>query len=625
MHPLIQLYGSTSPLPESVQLRAGKIELLYESGFLRYIKSGETEILRMINYRIRDENWNTIPMTIIVEKIDHDEASFNIQYTALCHHGNIQFQWNCRIRGREDSTITFDIEGEALQPFKRNRLGFNVLHPIETCSGNECVIMHDVNTKETLRFPKNISPHQPFLDIVGMEWKPAEGIEAELKFEGDIFETEDQRNWSDASFKTYCTPLSKPFPVLVEKGEVIGQTIHLSVNHGESAPKPVKRKLAVTLDKEKVTAFPKVGVPLSDLFHNTQQIQWIKDLQIDFLRVKIDPKVTDIPVLMREALKVNLPLELVLFFEKDSYTKFFDQLLPFRDHIVQIIILPSYESSTDADLISRIVPFLQTMFPKSKIGGGTDAFFTELNRKRTPADALDFLSFSLNPQVHASDIATMTENLAAQADVVKSCARFAKGKGIHVGPVTFKMRKNRNSTSSRANPRPGALPEDVDPRQLSLYGAAWTLGSFKYLAESNVEAITYYETCGWKGLFPHPEQRWPQNFLFLQHGVYPIYTLLKEILRHKESRIIKLISSEPLTFDGIAFVDHRGNHTIFLANYTPDKHTVLLPAGFKGTSYWSMNNANFAEMTLNPEKTRLYTGKMIVNIELQPFSVTVLG
>ena len=29
---------------------------------------------------------------------------------------------------------------------------------------------------------------------------------------GDVFEMEDQRNWTDASFKTYCTPLRQPFP-----------------------------------------------------------------------------------------------------------------------------------------------------------------------------------------------------------------------------------------------------------------------------------------------------------------------------------------------------------------------------------------------------------------------------
>ena len=35
---------------------------------------------------------------------------------------------------------------------------------------------------------------------------------ANVAFDGDIFEMEDQRNWTDASYKIYSTPLRLPFP-----------------------------------------------------------------------------------------------------------------------------------------------------------------------------------------------------------------------------------------------------------------------------------------------------------------------------------------------------------------------------------------------------------------------------
>ena len=47
--------------------------------------------------------------------------------------------------------------------------------------------------------------------------------------EGDTFETEDQRNWTDASFKTYCTPLGLPFPVEIKKGDVVEQSITIGL------------------------------------------------------------------------------------------------------------------------------------------------------------------------------------------------------------------------------------------------------------------------------------------------------------------------------------------------------------------------------------------------------------
>ena len=57
-----------------------------------------------------------------------------------------------------------------------------------------------------------MSPHQPFLDIRAIRHEIAPGRALEVRFEGEWFEMEDQRNWSDASFKTYSTPLSRALP-----------------------------------------------------------------------------------------------------------------------------------------------------------------------------------------------------------------------------------------------------------------------------------------------------------------------------------------------------------------------------------------------------------------------------
>ena len=60
-----------------------------------------------------------------------------------------------------------------------------------------------------------------------------------LDFEGDVFETEDQRNWTDASYKTYSTPLSITYPVTIEKGTRIYQRVSLSVDGSFKIPESV--------------------------------------------------------------------------------------------------------------------------------------------------------------------------------------------------------------------------------------------------------------------------------------------------------------------------------------------------------------------------------------------------
>ena len=53
----------------------------------------------------------------------------------------------------------------------------------------------------------------------------APGTWATCTMEGDAFEMEDQRNWSDASYKTYVRPLARPWPYTLPKGEPVAQSV----------------------------------------------------------------------------------------------------------------------------------------------------------------------------------------------------------------------------------------------------------------------------------------------------------------------------------------------------------------------------------------------------------------
>jgi len=65
----ILFYGNKEDIPKKIALKAGKLDLFYEKGFLRYIRSGNFEILRLINHAVRDHNWGTVPLQIFEERI----------------------------------------------------------------------------------------------------------------------------------------------------------------------------------------------------------------------------------------------------------------------------------------------------------------------------------------------------------------------------------------------------------------------------------------------------------------------------------------------------------------------------------------------------------------------------
>src|SRR5207245_3216149 len=96
--------------------------------------------------------------------------------------------------------------------------------------------------------------------------------------------------------------------------------------------------------------------------------------------------------------------------------------------------------------------------------------------------ATSFVCYSTNPQVHAFDNTTLVENLAGQAYNVESARTFS-ARPVVVSPVTLRLR-NHAAAWGESAATSSELPSDVDPRQMSLFGGGWTLGSIARLVTS---------------------------------------------------------------------------------------------------------------------------------------------
>src|SRR5262249_10169814 len=71
-----------------------------------------------------------------------------------------------------------------------------------------------------------------------LELELADGLLARFEFEGDLFEMEDQRNWTDASFKTYSTPITLGWPHRAQAGQEIRQRVRLTFESEEPRARP---------------------------------------------------------------------------------------------------------------------------------------------------------------------------------------------------------------------------------------------------------------------------------------------------------------------------------------------------------------------------------------------------
>jgi hypothetical protein len=608
------LYGRQADLPETVPLRAGPLSLLFEAGDLRYVRFGDHEILRRVYVAVRDRNWATIPMRTSDLNIDAADDRFTITYSADHQEREIDFHWAATIQGTADGRISFAMQGQARSTFLRNRIGFCVLHPPQ-CGSLKCRVVQAQGDTIEKEFPRLISPapkEDPFQEIRSMSYSITDRLHVDLQFEGDVFETEDQRNWSDGSYKTFCTPLRLPFPAKIEAGTEISQRIELVVRGDDSATSiapaaPATVRLHV---QDRAAPLLRFGLCLSDQPHTERQIARLRALQLSHLRIDLQPSAPSAAKSYRRqaqlAWQIGAPLEIALHLQGnanlpaqiDEVARWIDP----NDAIARWLVFQTGETTTRPEALDTTRRVLQSRTPHAEFGGGSAAYFTELNRDRPDLPAADVLCYSVNPQVHAFDNTSLIENAHAIAYTVESARALAAGRGVAVSPITLRPRFNPDATGDAAEPAPDTLPDNVDPRQMSLFGAAWTLASLHALAESGAASATYYETLGWLGVIERDKgSPAPDSFPSISGGVFPLYHVFAAVAEFRDGEVRVCDSTEPLHV--VALVLHKANRVrTLIANLTPHTQRITLgglPPGIHAVC--RLNESNALEAMQQPE------------------------
>ncbi|WP_210508291.1 hypothetical protein [Naasia sp. SYSU D00057] len=486
-------WGDTEPIPQ--EWRSGPWSLEVRGDELADLRFDGALVLRMVRAVARDRNWSTVPPEVLSATATDEELVLELRL-----HG-----YGADLRGALRVTavggglrIAFDARSGT--DFLRNRVGLVVLHPPSVAGRPMTVVTPDGDRTEGA-FPTSISPHQPAFDIAGLQWTDG-GVWSTLDFEGDVFEMEDQRNWTDASFKTYSTPLALPFPVLLAEGEEVHQAITLTARRSE-AREPGGDPDAVTLE-ETGRSMPTIGVGASTAPDPAPELPRpdADSLLVELVlatptwRAALDRAVADsrgVPLDVRVVAQAGDDLgELVGALEgiEPARIGIYDR----ATHVSEPALVEALRSA----LGSRRVPVV----------GGARSHFTELNRNHERLDdGLEEITYSVTPQMHATERSQLVESIAMQRLVALDAVRIAAGRPVQVGPITLKARFNAVATT--APPAGGndlsegygaELFDATDPRQRSSALAAWTIASAAASSVPGVAGITYFEQWGPRGI-----------------------------------------------------------------------------------------------------------------------------
>jgi hypothetical protein len=535
-------------------LRAGPLTLHYDptAGDLRYIRRGDHEIVRRIYAAVRNDKWFTVPATLTEIERSIQADSFRIVYEAHHAHETVDFRWRGTITGETDGTVTFAFEGEVHSDFRRNRIGICVLHPAEV-AGQGCVVTHTDGTEEAGAFPELISPHQPFFDIAAAAQEIAPGVTAALRFSGDIFEMEDQRNWLDASFKTYSTPLALPMPVSVTRGTRVQQSVTLSVS-GEAAlspPPPTSDAVTVTVGGIADVRLPSLGLllPPEEADPDDDAILFLSGLPVDHFQVDLDADSPDFTAaLVRSAATASETgkLLIVSLHHADSLP---DSLPGEAEEVYLWLLVPP--TPEGAKKLRAVLPGSSLL-----VGGASGGNFTELNRERPdPAPGTwDYIGFAGNPQVHAFDDVSILETPPTIATALRSARAFTDAP-LCVGPLTFY----------------GSYRRD-DPRQKTVLAAVWYFAALTYAIYGGATHVTLCETVG------------PRGIIGTEGETYPLYHLLHGFAEAAQGAVCKTRVSDTLAIAALAFDTLTGGQRVLAANLTQAAVPVTIQ-GMKRTDF----------------------------------------
>lgn len=516
------LYGTDVPPRRGEVLRAGHATVTLEAGQLRHLRIGGIEAIRGLSFLVRDRDWGTVAPEITQLTVQDGE----VRYAARYDMGGGQLEAQVLLRLTPHS-LTADVVAVAHGTVATNRAGFTVLHPIAGVAGAPVRVGHPDGRVEETRFPALIAPWQPFKDIAALSHQA--GVwRIDCRFEGDVFEMEDQRQWGDASFKTYNRPLALPWPYAIRDGETLHQTVRISwtavspvdfdadLAAGLASAPPIRAEVPDA-------RFPQTALVLTaaDARRAASRPDALRRLGAQRVLCHLDAAAGQGLAELRAfaALQAALPdlahdLELIAACPPDGdltaeFAGYAADLAASGLCAASIMICPSVDrQSTPPGSDWPPCPPLQDIhaaaraaFPGMILGGGMASFFPELNRKRPPADAWDFVTHGLCPIVHAADDLSVLETLETVPHILASARAIIGDRGYRLGPSTLAMRQN--PYGSRTIPNPGrdrVCMADDDPRQEGAFAAAWTLGLAASIARAGLTVWTPAALYGPRGL-----------------------------------------------------------------------------------------------------------------------------
>lgn len=448
---------------------------------IRNITYQGAQIIDLLYTAIRPWDWSTLNPEEHSEVVDKSGENCLVTITDT-FAGSMQGITLLTLQPNGKFTIDYQLTG--LGKFEIQRWG--VCFCLHTGDWMGSTVSASGNTYSLL---KEISP-QRVIDGVTQGLFPASNDmyfvapdKRSLKVQstGKVLEAEDQRNWTDNTYKIYSGSLAEPRPFIIEKGMKWEQRVEFEVTPPATSIPDGSKIIA-----KEIAALPRIGVQFNGepLLPSDDLEKALFILDIDHIRVN-EESLTAQKIATVSKSGLTLEAALLSSNEGGDLTREVEQLsarVPAGSRL--LIHRQGRQIVQESDLPKNET--LNSYIP------GSDAYLVDLHREKFEFG--DSVSYSMVPTVHSSDPETIFKTLYTQKESIEFAQKFVAPQ-VSVSPITFSTRGNPETGHLRENRINFAQP-GMAKQIKELSAAAWTLGSVFALASAGAYSGTWHELFG---------------------------------------------------------------------------------------------------------------------------------
>ena len=541
--------------PDTTRVTHGGFTLDLAREAIRNIRYEGVQIIDLLYTAIRPSDWSTLKSDEYAADLKISGNDYEITITESFTSALVA---TTKVILSVGNTFSVEYELKGLAEYSVNRWG--ICFCLDTADWMGASVLSPGNSYSLLR---DISPQRIVDGVVQglfpesheMQFIAADQRCLKVVSNGKVLEAEDQRNWTDNTYKIYSGSLKEPRPFTTSPGSSWKQKVNFEVG----VPKQNSADPTKILVRE-VEALPSIGLQFnSDPLLTPDDLEKaLVLLEIDHLRVnaetltpqKIATTASNGLILETALLSSNqneiLKAEVVQLSERVPAGS---RLLIQREgrEVVEAADLPKNES-------------LNTYIP------GTDAYLVDLHREKF--EFTNSVSYSITPTVHSTDTETIFKTLSTQKESIEFAQKYLAPQ-VFVSPITFSTRGNPETGHSR-DQRINFADRDSAMHIRTIEGAAWTLGSIHAVASAGAFSGSWHELFGEHGI------------IYSQSGAIkfsPVFHAISALGAHHAHQITIATS---LDNSWVAF-ENRETKTILVASLRPWslEITAKVLAGYK--------------------------------------------